>query len=135
MHDEREQANDEEAGDVRGAPLFEQEVDADAQIDQSDQRNIKAAPRVQVALLQVLQVGETILDHRVALIVAARHVVVEIHRIRKTGLVFDLIEVYLYVLGPEYIVTIDAILADAQEHVAALDAVERGRAVRFDMVG
>src|SRR5262245_62551516 len=64
MHDEREQANDEEARDVRGAPLFEQEVDADAQIDQSDQRKVKAAPRVQVALLQILQIGDAILDHR-----------------------------------------------------------------------
>src|SRR5215510_3298000 len=132
MHDEREQANDEEARDVRGAPLFEQEVDADAQIDQSDQRKVKVAPRVQVALLQVLQVGETILDHRVALIVAARHIVVEIHRIREPWLVFDLIEIYLYDLGPGNLLKVDAV-HDAYEQVAAIDAGERRRAVRFDL--
>src|SRR5262245_18659004 len=135
MRDEREQADDEEARDVRSAPLFEQEIDADAQIDQPDQRMVEAALRVRLARLQVLQIGETFVYHGVTPIVEARHPVMEIHRIRESGLAFDLIEVYLYALGPGYLIILDAVHADAQKQVATIDAGERGRAAGFDPVG
>src|SRR5262245_55759063 len=135
MRDERQQADDEEARDVRSAPLFEQEIDADAQIDQSDQSRVEAALRVRLARLQILQIGEPFVDHGVTLIVEARHLVMEIHRFWEFGLAFDLIEVYLYVLGPGYLIILDVVHADAQKQVAAIDAGERGRAARVDPVG
>src|SRR5262249_54577443 len=134
MRDESEQANDEEARDVRRAPLFEQKVDADAQIDQSDQRQVKAALYVRITLLQTLQVGQPFLDHHVALIVAAFHIVDERHRIGEPGLVSGMIDVKLYVLGLLYVIEFDAVLADRQKRVAAINAGQSGRAAGFDSV-
>src|SRR5262249_53464756 len=100
MGDEREQADDEEVCDVRSAPLFEQEVNADAQVNQSDQIKEQNAHRVRSAPLQALQVGDPFAGLRIAALVASFHPITERQRMAVAELAFSLIEVNLDVRGP-----------------------------------
>src|SRR5262249_49541283 len=124
MRDVCEQADDEEVCDVRSAPLFEQEINADTQVNQPDQRKIQPLHRVRIAHLQGIQVGDPFAGH-VAALVATFQQVTEDQRIAKAELAFRLIEVNLDVRGPSYLIKrLASGSADVQQHIAAINAGE-----------
>src|SRR5262249_37657344 len=124
MRDEGEQADDKEVCDVRSAPLFEQEIEADTQVNQPDQRKIQTLHHVRIAHLQCIQVGDPFARH-VAALVAPFQQVTEDQRIAEAELAFRLIEVNLDVRGPSYLIKrLASGSADVQQHIAAINAGE-----------
>ena len=99
VRDKGQQTDQEEVVDIRSASLSEEKVDSDSEVDQADQRQVKASQEVDLLSCQTVEIGDPFPQHGVTRIIPPLDPVAERQWTTGRDLIPRLVEIDLDVPG------------------------------------